>query len=173
MHTGDLRTFAEGQIFGMTLAATAQRSNLYAKGLSETERRPFQKSLRVALEGTAQAYRSGISEDEHVRNISALASGLSSRHASLLRDGRMRFGHAQKALNLYLKYLWCFAFVPMPPHCPLDSIILKRIPGFTGERWTHLDNPTRYLQIILAAKKVANGLPLAVWELHEYNASDT
>lgn len=85
----------------------------------------------------------------------------------------MKFGHAQKALNLYLKYHWCFGMLPMPPHCPLDSIVLKKIPGFTQERWTRLDSSERYVNIISAAKVQANGVPLAVWELDVYNARDT
>ena len=159
----------------MTLAATVQRSHLYAPSLSEKDREPFQLSLRAALESSAKKYADDVSEDQHVQNISALASLLSSKHATLLADGRMKFGHAQKALNLYLKYLWCLGKLPIPPHCPIDSIILKKIPKFTQERWTQLDSPERYKCIIASARIKANEkeLPLAVWELYEYNANAT
>jgi hypothetical protein len=48
----------------------------------------------------------------------------------------MRIGLAQKALNLYLKYLWCLGEIHEPPHCPLDSIVLGQVPGCKDVRWT-------------------------------------
>ena len=177
MHAPAQRDFLNTEVFSMTLAATAQRSHMYASRLSEKARKPLQKSLRAALESVAAKYTVNVSEKQHIRNITKLAAQLSRKHPTLLTKGRMKFGHAQKALNLYLKYLWCLDKLPMPPHCPLDSIILKKIPGFTQERWTKLDSPERYELIIVAAKGKAKakekGLPLAVWELYEYNASDT
>ena len=61
----------------------------------------------------------------------------------------------------------------MPPHCPIDSVILRKIPKYTQVRWTQLVDPTQYKSIIAAAKKQAavKNLSLAVWELQEYNAS--
>lgn len=174
MHAVAQRTFLDAEVFGMTLAATAQRSYIYVPGLSEKDREPFQKSLRTALESSVAAYMVNVSEEQHVRNIAELAAQLSQKHSTLLTDCRMKFGHAQKALNLYLKYLWCLGKLPMPPHCPLDSIILKKIPKFTQERWTQLDSPERYERIIAAAKIKAEEkrLPLAIWELYEYNTSN-
>lgn len=169
------RKYLNAEVFSMTLAATAQRSHMYSPGLSEKDRRPFQKSLRAALESLAETYSAKVTEQQHVRNITRLANRLSRKHPALLNDRRMKIGHAQKALNLYLKYMWCLDKLPMPPHCPLDSIILKRIPGFTQVHWTQLDSPERYERIISAAKAKAKQrrLPLAIWELHEYNGSDT
>lgn len=56
------------------------------------------------------------------------AASLSSEYVSVLADGRMKIGHAQKALNLYLKYMWCAGWVREPPHCPFDRIVLQFVP---------------------------------------------
>lgn len=166
--------FLNSQIFAMTLAATAQRSMLYAAELTERERRPFQVSLKAALESCSRQYLSSVPESRHVENIVRLGNDLSTRHPELLNAGRMRIGHAQKALNLYLKYLWCIGRTAEPPHCPIDSIILKKVPGHAQTRWTQLVAPAQYMQIIAAAKEQAStkGLSLAEWELLEYNRRD-
>jgi hypothetical protein len=169
-HTAQ-RKFLDDQLFGMTLAATARRSNLYAAYLSEAQRKPFQASLRGALESYAQRYTAPVLERHHLKHVNGLAEDLTRRHSGLLEAGRLRFGHAQKALNLYLKYLWCVGRIPEPPHCPIDSLILRKVPGFTEVRWTQLATATEYMSIITAAKVQASAknLSLAQWELEEYN----
>ena len=86
----------------------------------------------------------------------------------------MKFGHAQKALNLYLKYRWCLDQAQEPPHFPIDSIILKKVPGFERFRWTRMESEEEYKEIISAARKQAqkSGLSLARWELKEYKRRD-
>lgn len=79
----------------------------------------------------------------------------------------------KKALNRYLKYLWCLGELPMPPHRPIGSIVLKMIPEFAEECWTQLDSPKRYMAKIGAAKRIADEdyRPLVEWELEAYNDS--
>jgi hypothetical protein len=167
------RAFLRSEFFSMTLAATTQRSKLYTADLTEAERLPFQISLRIALEKISEEYVRSVSDTAHINNIQKLADDLSIKHPELLRDGCMRFGHAQKALNLYLKYLWCLKDIRRPPHFPIDSIILKKIPKFTQVRWTKLTDSSKYKSIIAAArlKSQLSGESLAAWELREYNAS--
>ena len=166
--------FLDGQLFGMTLAATAQRSNLYAAELSELQRKPFQKALRRVLESYGKSYTAPVAEDRHLEHINGLVETLSRGYPGLLESGRLKFGHAQKALNLYLKYLWCLDRISEPPHCPIDSIILRKVPGFTDVRWTQLTTAKEYMRIITAAKVQASAkkLSLAQWELQEYNRRD-
>ena len=166
------REFINGQLFAMTLAATAQRSNLYTEKLTDAQRKPFQDSLRADLEKISREYEITVSDDQHVKNIQDLSDKLSMKHAALLQSGKMKFGHAQKALNLYLKYLWCLGDNLTPPHCPIDSIVLRRIPKHTEVRWTKLDSPVQYSAIIMVAKAEANKLGLSIpeWELQIYNS---
>jgi hypothetical protein len=121
------------------------------------------------LEGLVEEYRQGISEDEHFKNINNLTEALSNgRAAEALKNGCFRIGSAQKALNLYLKFLWCLDLIPTPPHCPFDSMILSRVPECEDIKWTQLDDPLEYRRIVECAKKVAGVAPLAEWELHVY-----
>ncbi len=167
MKTPAQHDFILWQIFSMTLAATTQRAKMYADEVQT--RGSFQKALRAALEELSQDYKLEISNQRHVANIEHLAIELSKKHANLLTNGRFRIGQSQKALNLYLKYLWCLGEIATPPHCPIDAIVLSHIPEFKEERWTQLDCIERYQRIIEAARRESNGIPLAVWELELYN----
>ena len=166
------REFIDGQLFAMTLAATAQRSNLYSEKLTDAQRKPFQESLRAGLEDISREYKISVSDELHIKNIQDLSDKLSIKHSALLHSGKMKFGHAQKALNLYLKYLWCLGRSVAPPHCPIDSIVLRKIPKYTEVRWTKLDSSLQYLAIIMAARNEAtkHGLSIPVWELNIYNS---
>lgn len=163
--------FRKSQIFSMTLAATTQRSRIYSKDVNDSGRIAFHLSLRSELEKIGKSYTHVVSDDAHVKNITSLATSVSQRHAAILNKERLRIGHAQKALNLYLKYLWCFGDIPEPPHCPIDFIILQSIPGHKSVRWTHLDSIDEYKCIINDARKAAaqENLSLAQWELVKYN----
>jgi hypothetical protein len=100
-----------------------------------------------------------------------MADSLSEIHGDVLHEGRMKLGHAQKALNLYLKYRWCLGVASQPPHFPVDAIILRRIPEYRDGKtaWTQLDSPQAYLEIINAARRVAgDNQTLAEWELRCY-----
>jgi hypothetical protein len=162
--------FLRHEIFALTLAATAQRSGLYRSGLTDRKRQPFKRSLRKALEHIARRYKTAVSEPVHIRNIEWLATSLSAKHANLLASGRMKCGHAQKALNLYLKYLWSIGRVVEPPHFPIDSIILKDVPKHSTCRWTKIKSIQEYCKVVEAARIQATRqrLSLARWELKIY-----
>jgi hypothetical protein len=161
------------EFFTLTLAGTVQRSGLYNDGTTEKDRKPFQDSLRGILEEMAVDYAECVSEEKHVENIERLADKLSAKHADILAEGGMRIGLAQKALNLYLKYLWCLGEIPKPPHCPIDSIVLSKVPGCKDVRWTRIEEIEEYRRIIASAKDEARfkGQSLAQWELTIYNGN--
>lgn len=163
------QAFLRREIFSMTLAGTAQRAGLYSPDVPEAKRRKFHEALRARLEGVSDQYRDVVSEEAHVANIAALADDLSEEFGTLFSEGRFRVGLAQKALNLYLKYLWCLGWCEMPPHCPVDAIVLAQVDPRKDERWTKLDSLEVYLAIIEDAKRAARGVPLSVWELNLYN----
>lgn len=165
------QTFLEDEFFSMTLMATVQRGKLYREGSGEAEKDSFRRALRSKLERLTEQYKVGISEAFHVSNIESLANGLSISHANALNAGRFRIGSAQKALNLYLKYMWCLGWIPTPPHCPFDFMVLSRVPGCRNVRWTQLDSLLEYERIVRQAKTAAGNSPLAEWELRLYNAA--
>lgn len=157
------------EFFSLTLMATVQRAGVYSPGSREKERKKFRASLRSQLERIAQCYANKATEEAHIRNIVELSACLTSAHANVLKSGRFRLGTAQKALNLYLKYLWCLGKIPSPPHCPFDFQIIAKLPNCTGPSWTEMDSEADYRALVDAAKAKAQGISLAVWELRTYN----
>lgn len=161
--------FLLDELFSMTLAATVQRSTTYQKDVAEKKKDIFRRDLQRSLVSLSEQYRAQVSEPTHCKNIQTLAKELSIKHGKILDDGHFRIGSAQKALNLYLKYLWCLGRIKMPPHCPIDRAILDEI-GYKSVGWTRLDSIALYEEIIREAKAVAGKLALSEWELQFYNA---
>jgi len=77
------------------------------------------------MRAAAKKYSQSVSDAEHFEAIGRIAQTLSARHGSILKGGRFRYGTAQKAFNLYLKFLWRLGQIPTPPHCPVDGIVLS------------------------------------------------
>jgi hypothetical protein len=158
------------EFFNLTLRATVQRARVYSEGAAEPDKRGFRESLKKELQRLASAYKSPVPEDQHERNIDELAETLSTGHERVLAKGRFRIGCAQKALNLYLKYLWCFGEIETPPQCPFDSRIIGQLPGFEDVKFTELDDPNEYRLLVEAAKeKKGAQTSLADWELHTFD----
>ncbi len=163
------RQFVRDEFHGLTLAATMQRSRVYANGLSSAQRAPLQLTMRNALDTLADQYVSEVDDVKHGENIASLADGISQAHSKVLRGGVFRIGPAQKALNLFLKYLWCSGQIGMPPHCPFDRAIMTLLEPSARCNWTEIRSLSRYEQVVKAAHKKAKGVPLAEWELGLYN----
>lgn len=90
---------------------------------------------------------------------------MSSAFSECLCDEHLRHGIAQKAFNLYLKYLWRLGIIVVPPpHCPIDRVVLTAA-GIDGS-WTKSDDEGQYMEWIevLKRKAEAESLCLAGWE---------
>ncbi len=167
--------FLADELFSRVLQATFQRSLTYEEKASDERKAAFKEALRERLEALAEIYKAKkpqqIPSDDHIRNIENLANSLSESFADCLVGGRFRIGSAQKALNLHLKYLWCLGEVAEPPHCPFDSIIIKKLGRENELNWTALDDIGIYRKLVNLAEDFAKrrGLTIAEWELDEYN----
>jgi hypothetical protein len=83
-----------------------------------------------------------------------------------------RIGHAQKALSLVLKHLWCHGLLPggtMPPVCPIDRIMLTKVKANHGIAWTKIDTKDEYEAALGLIRVKAGSAPLAVFELFTYS----
>lgn len=169
--TDDQSAFLHDEFHSLTLNAVVQRGKVYEPGLAQEQRSPFHRSLRSVLDRLAPTYQYAITEEEHVRNIEHLSEELSAKHAGVLLGARFRIGSTQKALNLYLKYLWCVGEIPAPPHCPFDRWVIDLLPGYRDVCWTKLDDIETYKRLVQAARTQASGLSLPVWELRIYNGT--
>lgn len=150
-----------------TRAAAFQRANVYAKDIEQKEKERFIKAFEKKLTELESIYANGVSEEKHVKNIQLFASELSAEFPLVIQGGRMKIGVAQKAINLFLKYLWLLdEQFTEPPHCPIDRIVLNAV-GIDAN-WTQLDSITTYLEMVGRIRKVADtkNQTLAVWELN-------
>lgn len=148
-------------------SASFQHASVYAPNIQEKERLAFQSRFRQELSALEQFYHAPVSDDEHIMTIVSFANTLSEQFPHVLKDGRMRIGIAQKAINLYLKFLWCLELVPEPPHCPLDNLVLSKLRERVS--WTKLDGIENYCKKIGELKKVAGELSLSQWECKLWN----
>jgi len=153
----------------MVLQATVQRAGIYEQEASESDRAKFRAGLRNALEAAAPQYISAVPDATHIANISALADLMSRNHGIVLRGGRFRIGPAQKALNLFLKYLWCGDTISVPLQCPFDARVLGQIPKVATILCTRLDSISVYETIVAAAREQVGAVSLAEWELALYD----
>lgn len=169
------KAFLRDEFLSLTLqgALGLRGSKIYKEDVGEKDKECFRQSLREWLLKRESAYgsRVQVQESEHEKNIKQLADELTKKHANILANGCFRLGIAQKALNLYLKYLWCMDRILVePPHCPFDSRIIKELPN-CNLKWTTLETMADYKWLVAAAREKAGGYSLAVWELLIFNSS--
>lgn len=150
--------------------AAFQRSNVYSMDSPQAYKDNFIVEFNKKLTSLESTYSVAISEEVHIRNIELFRSELSAQFPRVLNNESMRFGIAQKAVNLYLKFLWVLGYIPEPPHCPIDRIILQNV-GIKDKNWTHLDKKEDYMEMIEKIRFVAKetGLTIAEWELKFWN----
>ncbi len=163
----DKSTFIDEEFRGLSIRAAFQRARIYAD-VTDVEREYVRSCVYNVLEEFAKRYATIQSDDIHEKHIEEFAERLTAECAARLHRNRFRIGVAQKALNLYLKYLWCNEKIPTPPHCPFDAVVIDGL-GM-NVLWTEMDSIDQYRTLVSAAKKKADGMSLAEWELQAYSA---
>lgn len=157
--------FLRNEFLTMSILGALGRSKTFSESATEEAKNRFRNTLREKLDEVSKRYESSVTEKEHLANIKNLSDDLTLGFSHCLRNGRFRIGIAQKALNLYLKYLWCVNLVTLPPHCPFDSIVISYIPECSNLNWTSIDTIEDYQQLVNALRRRADGKPIAEWEL--------
>jgi hypothetical protein len=174
------RKFLINQAIASSIIAAFQHGGVYVKGLKPDDSRKSNLRKELAARSFGEEYSKPVTEEEHCRNIEDLANTLTENYkgTGLLRKERFRIGIAQKALNVYLKNLWCLGeIVSPPPHCPLDRQIIDKLPLKSSERseydWTKLDNIEKYKELIRMCHEEAKPKyqNVAEWELETYEGS--
>ena len=167
--------FLKGEIQFLTLQAALSTRNrdfpVYAKGVSSSKRTQFRKRLVEILDRVAINYIPGnVSLEDHCYYLRRLSRAMKSRGFSkLLHGDTFRVGVAQKALNLYLKYLWCLGEIDEPPHCPFDNFVIRELKDCEEINWTEFDDIKTYKYLVQQAEVEAGELSLAEWELRVFN----
>jgi len=144
------------------LQAALQHNKTYRTGSDYRTRDVFRTDWAKFIVEEAQRYAQPVSDVQHCEAIQRISDSLRGRFGQLLSDGHLRFGTSQKALNLYLKFLWRLKKAPTPPHCPVDSIVLHA--GGINGKWTKCDSVEQYMGWIDTLRAKAKPLCLAEWE---------
>jgi hypothetical protein len=109
-------------------------------------------------------------EEQHYKNIARLIQFANQKDPGVLGEDGYRYGVAQKLLNLMLKYLWCADLISVPPHCPVDRIVIDKT-QYSGKAWTKIREESEYREIIEAIKDLSKAKQMSTseWELNFYN----
>jgi hypothetical protein len=149
------------------LSTRATAWPIYSSACDASQRQKVKHEFRNVLDGIFTKYSNGgVTEREHVEYIENLSLTFSADHASALHNGRLRFGVAQKLINIHLKYLWVAGFCPEPLHCPLDGIV--RDLASLDYDWISSDSKSEYVNAIARLRKKSAPRSLSVWELQEF-----
>ena len=164
--------FLKNQFWAATISASFARAKVYTSEsgvkITDNQKNDFKKALFKCVEGLVETeyLNRNINEVEHIKNIQKLQECVNAEHISILPEKGLKFGVAQKLLNLYLKYLWCSNKLKYsPPHFPLDRLIQE---NNVRVNWTDLKcDEKKYSEVI---NDLCKGEGKAEWELVKYNS---
>lgn len=159
--------FVLTELWTLAWAASVQRAKLYAPGSKQNGqlRERLQEFITARL---LPHYVRPCTERQHYLNLALLVEFGTETLPGALRDGRYRYGVAQKLLNLVLKYHWCFGTISEPPHCPIDRIIIEKTDLRGRVNWTQIVDEDQYRLVIEAVRRKAEPESIARWELLHY-----
>lgn len=154
------------------IGAAFQHALIYLDGIDNYAKEKLKRDLEEHLRRVETQYRGSVSPEKHLHTIADVVKGMSRKHPHILKNGRFRVGIAQKAVNIYLKLLWCYGWIPEPPHCPIDSIVLAEV-GDRKTKWTKMDDIEDYLAAIeriqAYIRQTGEMMSLSKWELYVWN----
>ncbi len=146
-------------------AGAFQRAKIYEKNIAKDEKGKFRNLVkRFLYEQIFLIYqKKKITESKLIDLIEALVKKCQGKQ--YLEKRRLQFGNAQKFVNLYLKSMWVTGFGKMPPHFPVDRIVVNEL-NLTYN-WTDMSK-TEYKVVIEEAKNKVEKMPeyksIAIWE---------
>jgi hypothetical protein len=139
---------------------------------ADADREAIRKYIRDELWELSIKYSRKIEENEHIKTIETFQNEVNKKFLGMLARSGLTFGRAQKLINLYLKYMWVCGFIKEPPHCPIDSIIIKELKKLSRKvpstSFTNM-NKTDYIGVISEIKGIKGKQSIAEWELQVFN----
>lgn len=139
----------------------------------------FRKKFAVALIKAVKKLRKTQDEKRPKEDLADVIESVLKKikDHKILKKNKLSFGIAQKAVNLFLKYLWCLNISKqLPPHCPIDGQILKEIKWNSrkemgmAKNWSDFERRD-YEWAINIIKGEANKIPVTHWELMKWKSS--
>jgi hypothetical protein len=156
-----------------SLGSTRGGRAVYKKDLEHDD--AFKESLKSELRVLAGQYSGqDVLDEPHIQNIKGLISRLELAHRDILNEGVLKFGFAAKALNVYLKHLWCGKpnLDIRPTHCPFDNNIVQELGLASGHehRWTYAEEKDyrEWVRLAYIAAEAEGKATLSEWELTKW-----
>jgi len=161
--------FLKDEIWLLSFSAALQRNRVYNASATELKRKAFRRELKdYIISNILPLYKKEVTPKQHEAFLVSIIDN-SKYHKSILGNGQLNIGTAQKLLNLVLKYYWCLGWIEEPPHFPVDRIIQKSLPAKRRRTWTKIYSIEDYMTVIDAARnQLKDGETLAQWELKNY-----
>jgi hypothetical protein len=153
---------SEKSAMSNAIQAALQRNKTYSNGSDYGQRVAFRAEWAQSIRDESKHYTQPISDVQHCEAIQRISDRLRGGFGPHLSGGHLRYGTSQKALNLYLKFLWRLGKATIPPHCPVDRVVLAA--GGIEGAWTKCDSDTLYMGWIDRLRIKAKLLTLAEWE---------
>ncbi|SKA67356.1 hypothetical protein [Desulfobaculum bizertense] len=150
--------------------ATVQRARFYCPSEQRDREMLWQTARDFVSELKEKYARGGVQEEEHIETLCAFQRTIEKSHRAVLADGTLRFGSAQKFVNLSLKLLWVVGEIEEPPHAPIDNVIAHALGS--EYKWTKSTSRSEYSAVVQKCREIASmyAMSPAVWELHYWNA---
>jgi hypothetical protein len=156
-------------VWTYTRSGAFQRAKIYRPNTNDEKKDSFRKQTKEFLFNEVFKKFAGKSITE--KRLLRIVDDLVSLHNKkiFLRGSKLRFGNAQKFINLYLKGMWISGYIKRPPHFPVDRIMIIEL-GMKLN-WTNM-NKLQYQNVISKAKeklkKETKYNSTAEWEAIEY-----
>ncbi len=167
--------FIRDMILSNTIGAAFQWARVYKeKPKNENQsqwdekKEEFRKDIGIYLVEVGERYDPINDHCERIQNFKKEINN--ARNYDILVRDEISFGVAQKLVNLYLKYLWCLGKFDIPPHCPIDRLVINEGCQHPNRYhpWTQMPQE-KYVDAMNEIKQKAGNESLAVWELNLWN----
>ena len=160
----------KSSLWKVTVYAAFQRAKIYSDTADNDQKSGVRETLKNEINAKLPKYLDTVSENAHLKNIKVISNKINQLWSCALEHGEIQIGVVQKAFNLYLKLKWCLKEIPEPPHCPIDKVIIDKLPFKHRKSWTKIRDIETYSNLVKQLKILANSenKTLALWELEVY-----
>ncbi len=144
-----MHDFIHRMVLRNSTNAAIQRANVYSTTASQTEKNAFRKDLKRWLKQLGLRYFSlEYDGKKYCDEIASLKTHLNNRHSTFLNGGNVKIGARQKAITLYLKYLWLLGDNSKKPiYATLDRGIMNLAGVKNPPNWTKINDIQEYERV--------------------------
>lgn len=145
-----MHDFIHRMVLRNSTNAAIQRANVYSSTTSQIGKNAFREDLKRWLTQLGLRYFAWeYNGKKYCDEITSLKTHLNTRHSFLLNGGNVKIGVCQKAITLYLKYLWLLGDNSKKPiYATLDRGIMNLAGVTNPPNWTELDDIQEYERVV-------------------------